>query len=75
MRRFAIAVPGGFACAYRSPFGYVVPEGEYRTMAGAQAAADRANAQVQALAALRAAREAVAHPRRSVRYFEPDAFA
>ena len=78
MRRIAIAIPGGFACAYRSPRGYLVAESDHPTRDSAQREADRLNAQYEAdIARAQAARfrQHAFAERRPVRWFEPDAFA
>ena len=78
MNRFAIAMQGGFACAYRSPSGYLVAESDHPTRESAQREADRINAQQAAdLARAQAARfrQHAFEQRRPVRWFEPDAFA
>lgn len=78
MRRFAIAMPGGFACAYQSPSGHLVAESDHLTRESAQREADRINAQADALMARAQAARFRQHAfteRRPVRWFEPDAFA
>ena len=78
MRRIAIAIQGGFACAYQSPRGYLVAESDHPTRESAQREADRINAeQAAALARAQAARfrQHAYAERRPVRWFEPDAFA
>lgn len=78
MHRTAIAIPGGFVCAYRSPLGHLVAESDHTTREGAQAEADEKNRQHAAeLAAQRSSRAMHRQHgmRRPVRWFEPDAFA
>lgn len=78
MRRFAIAMPGGFACAYQSPSGHIVAESDHLTRESAQREADRINAEQDALMARAQATRYRQHAyaeRRSVRWFEQDAFA
>lgn len=74
----AIAIPGGFACAYQRPNGQLCAISDHATRDSAQAMADRKNREHAAL--LEAQRSSrVIHrehaQRRPVRWFEPDAFA
>lgn len=78
MKHFAVATPGGYVVAYRSPRGYLVAVSDHVTRDSAQRAADGINA---AAAARQAQAEATRYrqhaytERRPVRWFEPDAFA
>lgn len=78
MHHAAIAIPGGFACAYRRPNGELCAVSEHATRDSAHAAATQRNAAHAAMLAAQQsslARHREHAYRRPVRWFEPDAFA